>query len=519
LSNLGYVSNLEVMEDGNRNLPEVPNETLLIYPNDTTRRPYNCYLVDNLHGSNVPALAIPRPLNVENFDPQNEQDWVYFQPADNFLSIDPQLFDVNVKDYQFVYWEPSENKYKKAEGKYFDDPSGNNAKMPMGIRIGNNIIYSGEVTNFQSTYQYTVDIYNRGLRYAAFNELNIIAAPNLIFKVKITNVNSDTGEIQSFELIGPSIGNVKIENGYIATSQYDKSSPFPREGNGARFIITCVERQTNNWNFGADWLNKPVYCDKGDAAGNPTLTVTDSFLGWVTSTNSIRLGLDLRNEATTSRFGTTRYATSTEVKDVAIYQTPASGSAVTPQGLNDNYIQKTLPTNSSQPGATWSNPINVDTCIHFRKTIVGSHCNPTNITDEKVDFWGRAYRAEWADLAEYYEADQNYEPGTLITFGAGDKEITKAQFEADGVISSKPGLQLGVKKSDCHLPVALAGRVPVMMDGNSINYFGDKIYLSRIKPGTASTIKNGRCIGKIIDKNPGTKRLLECVVRIDFDND
>ena len=149
-----------------------------------------------------------------------------------------------------------------------------------------------------------------------------------------------------------------------------------------------------------------------------------------------------------------------------------------------------------------------------------------NITQDKasqhwnqVDFWGKSYRAEWADLAEYYEADQIYEPGTLISFGDGEKEITKAQFEADGVISTKPGLQLGSKKNENYLPVALTGRVPVLMDGNSVNYFGDKIYLSRLRPGMASTIKNGKCIGKIIDKNPGTKRLVECVVRIDFNNE
>ena len=44
-------------------------------------------------------------------------------------------------------------------------------------------------------------------------------------------------------------------------------------------------------------------------------------------------------------------------------------------------------------------------------------------------------------------------------------------------------------------------------------------YLSKIRPGMASTIKNGKCLGKIIDRNPGTKRLVECVIRIDFDND
>lgn len=67
MSNLGFISNLDVMEDGNQSLPEVPNETLLDYPLDNKTRPYNCYLVDNLYGSNIPALAVPRALNSVNY--------------------------------------------------------------------------------------------------------------------------------------------------------------------------------------------------------------------------------------------------------------------------------------------------------------------------------------------------------------------------------------------------------------------------------------------------------------------
>ena len=41
-----------------------------------------------------------------------------------------------------------------------------------------------------------------------------------------------------------------------------------------------------------------------------------SFLGWCTGTNSIRLALDLRNEASNVTYGTTRYATDFDVKEV-----------------------------------------------------------------------------------------------------------------------------------------------------------------------------------------------------------
>lgn len=542
LSNLGFVSDLDVIEDGNQSLPEVPSEEFLEYPSDNKLRPYNCYVVDNLFGTNVPALAVPRPLNTGKDQGYIEytNDWAYFQPSTNFIYVGEENFDPEVKNYQFVYWEPEAvkvdgkwvGKYKLAEGKYFNDEVTANKKMPIGIRVGSNIVYTGEVANIEKIYKYNVNIYNGGQGYAVYDQLNIIVEDNLILKVEVTSVDTG-GKITRINPISPLMGNVKIKSDayLVQSAKYDPRSQFPRNGNNARFRITGEETNNFDWAFSPEDLNKPAYCDKGINAGNPTTTVTDCFLGWITGANSIRLGLDLRNEATDSVFGTTRYATSTEVCNVVNNPTPAHGSAVTPQTLNDNYIQKTKPQDSTQPGYNWKNPIEVNTCVHFNEMILGRSIKPipsdstnyeqtaSNWNDPNVDFWGRALRAEWADLAEYYESDELYQPGTLITFGAGEKEITKAQFEANGVISTKPGLQLGSKKNDHYLPVALTGRVPVMMDGNSVNYFGDKIYLSRVKPGTASTIKNGKCIGKIIDKDPGTKRLLECVIRIDFGND
>ena len=183
-----------------------------------------------------------------------------------------------------------------------------------------------------------------------------------------------------------------------------------------------------------------------------------------------------------------------------------------------------LPSNSSQPGNNLGNPINVETYVRFDKVVLGrgtrspynsTSVNP-NVTDSSISFYGTAYRAMYADIAEFYESDKFYEPGTLITFGRGLKEISLAITECNGIISSKPGYQLGEKKTDLHLPVALTGRIPVLMDGNCMPKFGDKIYLSQIRPGYASTIPYGKCLGKIIDHNPGTSKLVECVVRIDF---
>ena len=75
---------------------------------------------------------------------------------------------------------------------------------------------------------------------------------------------------------------------------------------------------------------------------------------------------------------------------------------------------------------------------------------------------------------------------------------------------------MGQRNSDLDLPVALCGRVPVLFDSECLIKTGDRFYLSSTTPGRASTIPNGKCLGKVIEKNIGTKKLVECVVRIEF---
>lgn len=521
LSNLGVVSNLDVMEEGEQNIPEVPNESLLIYPSDPKKRPYNCYVVDSLYGTGMPALAVPKTMTPSTL---SSQEWAFFQPSDNFIFTEASKFASNVKNYTFIYWNSETQLYELAEGKEVNDPPAPNNKMPIGIRVGNSVVFYGEITNNAVSYQYTLELASGGADYAVYDELLILAEDGLNFKIQITGVN-EVGTITDFAFIGPNCGNIELQgNPIILPGVYDPRSQLPRYGSGARFIVTTLTQAAEPWNFPAEWLNKPLYCDNDTNAGKPTLTKTDSFLGWCTSTNSIRLALDLRNEASTTVYGTTRYATNFETKEVLTNTNSSEQTAITPKVLNDNYLQKTLPANSNQQGSRLGNPVNVESYVRFDKIVLGAgtkapydntSLNP-HVNDSGISFYGTAFRAWWADLAEFYEADQFYEPGTLITIGKGLKEISIATTECNGIISTKPGYQLGEKKSDLHLPVALVGRVPVLMDGNCMPKFGDKIYLSKIKKGCASTVENGKCLGKIIDKNAGTSKLVECSVRIDF---
>lgn len=85
-------------------------------------------------------------------------------------------------------------------------------------------------------------------------------------------------------------------------------------------------------------------------------------------------------------------------------------------------------------------------------------------------FKGTATTARYADLAERFEADAVYAPGTVVRIG-GTKEITletdDASTEVFGVVSTNPAYLMNESagENDTHPPVALAGRVPVRVVG------------------------------------------------------
>ena len=121
-------------------------------------------------------------------------------------------------------------------------------------------------------------------------------------------------------------------------------------------------------------------------------------------------------------------------------------------------------------------------CVPFLNTVttVGSSLvyidpgvtyNPYTKTLTTSIFAGVATSARYADLAERYEADDVYEPGTVVVLGGG-KEVTISTFAGDtrvaGIVSTNPALMMnseaGTDKT--HPYIALKGRVPCKVFGN-----------------------------------------------------
>lgn len=87
-----------------------------------------------------------------------------------------------------------------------------------------------------------------------------------------------------------------------------------------------------------------------------------------------------------------------------------------------------------------------------------------------VNFQGTAIQADYADLAERFEADNYYSPGTVLTIG-GPAEVTlesgELSEEVFGVVSTKPGYMMnaGAGSNETHPAIAVSGRVPVRVIG------------------------------------------------------
>jgi hypothetical protein len=97
--------------------------------------------------------------------------------------------------------------------------------------------------------------------------------------------------------------------------------------------------------------------------------------------------------------------------------------------------------------------------------------NTIPVRDSSADIYATVFRgvassAQFADLAEKYEADSVYETATVVVFG-GEKEITTTTTLADtrvaGVISEYPAYIMNSLSNG--QPVALRGKVPVKVVG------------------------------------------------------
>ena len=159
---------------------------------------------------------------------------------------------------------------------------------------------------------------------------------------------------------------------------------------------------------------------------------------------------------------------------------------------------------SATSGVTLNNVVTLST---------GANTTAGNITGNWTLTTGSRLQATYADLAEYYEADDNYEPGTVLAFG-GAKEVTIAEdgtTRVAGVVSTNPAYAMNANCQGIAVAIALQGRVPTKVRGTVRK--GDMMVSAG--NGFARPWNNpamGTVIGKALENFDGVEGIIEIVV-------
>jgi hypothetical protein len=132
-------------------------------------------------------------------------------------------------------------------------------------------------------------------------------------------------------------------------------------------------------------------------------------------------------------------------------------------------------------------------------------------------FVGTATGAIYADLAEKYVADSQYDPGTVMVIG-GNKEVTASNSYMDpavaGIVSTNPAFLMNKDlTAENVVDLALTGRVPCKVYGKIQR--GDMIVSGNIAgTGTSCTVPNfGTVVGKALESyDSGTVGTIEVIV-------
>jgi hypothetical protein len=173
-------------------------------------------------------------------------------------------------------------------------------------------------------------------------------------------------------------------------------------------------------------------------------------------------------------------------------------------------------TTAAQPNITsvgTLTSLNVSGALNTTQITAGANTTAGTITGNWTLTDGSRLQATYADLAEYYEADERYLPGTVLMFG-GEKEVTLADdgtSRVAGVVSTNPAYVMNSTCPGLLTAVALQGRVPCKVRGKISK--GDML----ISGGNGFARPNqfpamGTVIGKALEDFDGYEGVIEVAV-------
>tara|TARA_R110000782_G_scaffold28882_3_gene72254 strand:- start:1232 stop:3601 length:2370 start_codon:yes stop_codon:yes gene_type:complete len=256
------------------------------------------------------------------------------------------------------------------------------------------------------------------------------------------------------------------------------------------------------------------------ATSDPVITLSGAITGTGTMTNlgNVNITTTATNDPTITLAGDlTGSVTLTNLASGTLTATIAANSVALGTDTTGNYVGSGA---TSGNGISGSNTGEGGTFTVTSNATSANTANTIVFRDASGNFsagtlTGTASTALYADLAEKYSSDFDYEPGTVVEFG-GDAEVTASgsshSVKVAGIVSTNPAYLMNAGAAG--VSVALVGRVPCKVNG--IVEKGDRLVASDI-PGVAMTLNSsmyqpGCIIGKALESSAGGITTIEVVV-------
>lgn len=285
-----------------------------------------------------------------------------------------------------------------------------------------------------------------------------------------------------FTLIGPPSGaDTRAQwRGDLEYSQEDIGTP--------KYNIKAVVGSNND--VVAVVSNETFTVDQATQEPYPSYPIYQSGSPFTVSKGITLLGADPESgnseSAGTFFWGTARHAANANTATSAL----SLGLETSPLTGHYPILFVNTSTSQTQAESVYTDPTNF-------------YYDPATNTVNADYFDGIATSAYYADLAERYEADAEYDVGTVLVIG-GIKEVTTTNVYGDtkviGIVSKKPAYLMNsdAGSDNTHPAIALKGRVPCKVRGK-INK-GDLLVTSTFK-GYAESAHNAHpnaVIGKAL---------------------
>jgi len=392
-----------------------------------------------------------------------------------------------------------------------------NSANGLSINTNNLKLYIDQATGPRITSDLTTIGFDATVGGTLYNILNLDAASGLsllptIASGQVTNIGSATKKFNAIyanNFYGTFSGTVTGEAStatkarQLLTSRtitlgQDLSGSVSFDGSSNVTLNATVVAASSSTSS-TKWATPRTLNLSGDLSGSATFDGSANFtLTATVITNSVALGSDTTGNyvqsGATSGYGISgQVAVEGGIFTVSLASTSSWTSAVS--NYNNTLVFRDSSGNFVSNEISATKFIGTPTVVNIVKAgtngigDIGQTGNRFGTVYANT-FTGVAARAQYADLAERYLPDEDYEPGTVLQIG-GIKEVTICStYESEmivGIVSTNPAYLMN-SELDGGVAIALKGRVPCKVTGPVKR--GD-ILVSSSVPGHAEVRRHG----------------------------